>query len=68
VVAAEAEVPLGLPTDGDDRVVLAGEDVGLDLALGRTLDAGVVAAGEPAIGGDHDVRRRLDDVSPGEHR
>ena len=59
LVAAEAEVALGLATDGDDRVVLAGEHVGLDLALGGALDAGVVAAAQAAVGADDDVGSRL---------
>ena len=55
LVAAEPEVALGLATDGDDRVVAALQHVGFDLALGGALHAGVVAAAQTAVGGDHDV-------------
>src|SRR5690606_25443655 len=67
-IAAEPEVRLGLAADRDDRVVLAGQHVGLDLAFGGALDTGVVAAAEAAVGGDHDVAGRLDFVAPAEQR
>jgi hypothetical protein len=67
-VPAEAEVSLGLPADRDDRVVLAGEDVGFDLALGGALHTGVVAAAQTAVGSDDDVAGVLDLVATGQQR
>ena len=55
LVAAEPEVALGLATDGDHRVVATLQHVGLDLALGGALHAGVVATAQTAVGGDDDV-------------
>ncbi len=68
VVAAEPEVAVGLATDRDERVVASGEHVGLDLALGGALHAGVVATAQTAVGGDHDVARRVDLVATDEQR
>ena len=68
VVATEAEVVVGLATDGDDRVAVTGQHVGLDLALGGALHAGVVAAAQPTVGGDDDVTGRLDFVATDEQR
>ena len=67
-VAAEPEVRLGLAPDRDDRVALAGQHVGLDLALGGALHAGVVAAAQAAVGGDHDVAGGPDLAAAGEQR
>ena len=53
---------------GHDQVLPAVEDVGLDLALGGPLDAGVVPAAQSAIGGDGDVARRRDRLATGEQR
>src|SRR5262249_54368242 len=63
LVAAEAEVALGLATDGHECVTAAGEHVGLDLALGGALHVGVVATAQTTVGGDHDVADLLDLVA-----
>ncbi len=64
LVAAEAQVGLGLAPDGHGEVVLALQGRLLDLALGRPQDPGVVATTQATVSRDDDVADGLLLVPP----